>query len=130
MTELSRRNLIRTTIVGAALAPFATARSAFAAGSTKRTLYVRSRFSALRLRRFSVSGSGGRWAMRLVKVGNLPNSPRRDQHRFALTFRCSRGGPAQGSYTVRRAGFAPTTLFLVPSDERRRTYEAVIFTKP
>jgi hypothetical protein len=129
MTELSRRNLIRTSILGAALAPFATARTAFAAGSTKRGLYVRSRFAPLQLRRFAVTG-GGHWTMRLVKVGNLPNSPRRDEHRFALTFRCTRGGPAQGSYTVHRHGFTPTTLFLVPSDGPRRTYEAVVFNKP
>ena len=150
MTVLSRRNLIRTSILGAALAPFATARSAFAAATTKRSLYVRSRFAPLRQRRFTVSG-GGHWSMRLVKVGNLPSS-RRDEHRFALTFRCTRGGPAarsadelrpvlaadrgflrltgEGSYTVHRHGFTPTTLFLVPSDSRRRTYEAVVFNKP
>jgi hypothetical protein len=129
VTELTRRNLIRTSIVGAVLAPFATARDAFAAGSTKKGLYVRSRFAPLRQRRFTVSG-GGHWSMRLVKVRNLPSAPRRDEHRFALTFRCTRGGPVQGSYTLHRHGFKPTTLFLVPSDARRRTYEAVVFNKP
>jgi hypothetical protein len=129
MTALTRRNLIRSSIVGAVLAPFAIARDAFAAVSTKQSLYVRSRFAPLRQRRFTVSGSG-RWSMRLVKVKNLPHSPRRDEHRFALTFRCARGGPGQGSYILHRHGFAPTTLFLVPSDARRRTYEAVVFNKP
>ena len=130
MTELSRRNVIVAGVMGAVLAPFAAARTAFAAGTTKRSLYRRSRFAPLRQRRFTVSGGGGTWSMRLVRVSNLPNSLRRDENRFALTFRCSRGGPPQGSYTVRRSKFAPTTLFLVPSDPARRTYEAVIFTRP
>jgi hypothetical protein len=130
MTELSRRNLIAAGVLGVVLAPFASARTAFAAGTTKRQLYSRKRFALLRQRRFTVNGPGGPWAMRLVKVGNLPNSPRRDDHRFSLTFHCSRGGPDQGSYTLRRSKFAATTLFLVPSDSARRTYQAVIFNKP
>ena len=130
MTELSRRNLLVAGALGIVLAPFASAREAFAAGTTKRGLYRRSRFAPLRQRRFTVRGPDGTWSMRLVKVRNLPHSPRRDENRFALTFRCSRGGPPQGSYTLRRDKFAPTTLFLVPSDDSRRTYEAVIFRKP
>jgi hypothetical protein len=31
---------------------------------------------------------------------------------------------------LRRPGFKPTTLFVVPSDAQRRTYQAVIFRKP
>ena len=130
MTELSRRNLLVAGALGVVLAPFATAREAFASGTTKRGLYRRRRFAPLRQRRFRVTGAGGPWSMRLVKVGNLPNSPRRDDNRFALTFSCNRAGPPQGSYTLRRKKFAPTTLFLVPSDSSRRTYEATVFNKP
>ena len=47
-----------------------------------------------------------------------------------VTFRSGARGPEQGSYVLRRPGFKATTLFLVPSDRDRRTYEAVIFRKP
>ena len=68
--------------------------------------------------------------MKLTKVGNLPNSKKRNPHAFSLTFRSGATGPEQGSYVLRRPGFKATTLFLVPSDRDRRTYEAVIFRKP
>jgi uncharacterized protein DUF6916 len=130
MTSTTRRALMRTTALGAALAPLFLAPGADAAATTRRDLYSRTRFTALRRKAFRLEGAGRHWRVKLTKVGNLPSCRRKDDHAFSLTFRTSAAGPEQGSYVLRRAGFRPTTLFLVPSDSGRRTYQAVVFRKP
>ena len=58
----------------------------------------------------AVSGSStrtGRWRMTLTQVEDLHGAARRDNHRFALTFRCATAGPPQGTYTFRRPGLHP-----------------------
>ena len=130
MTKTTRRSLLAAGAVGAALAPILLAPEVYAAATTGRDLYSRTRFAALRRKTFRLEGSGRHWRVKLTDVQNLPHTPRKDQHRFSLTFRSGSAGPEQGSYVLRRAGFKPTTLFLVPSDRARRTYEAVIFRKP
>jgi len=130
MTRTTRRALIRASALGAALAPLLLAPEVYAAATTRRDLYLRTRFSALRRKSFRLEAAGRHWRVKLTKVGNLPNCKKRDPHAFSLTFRSGAAGPEQGSYVLRRPGFKPTTLFVVPSDARRRTYEAVIFRKP
>jgi len=130
MRETTRRTLLRAGAVGLAVAPVLVAPEVFAAATTGRDLYARGRFSSLRRKTFRLEAPARHYRVRLTKVGNLPNTSRGDQHRFTLTFRCGSAGPEQGSYVLRRAGFRPTTLFLVPIDAGRRTYEAVIFRKP
>ncbi len=131
MTTLTtRRSLLRATAAGIALSPLLVEGEAFAASSVRRNLYTRKRFAVLRHRAFRLEADGRRWSVRLSKVGNLPNCARKAEHAFSLTFRAGRSGPPQGSYVLSRRGFAPTTLFVVPSDRGRRTYEAVIFRKP
>jgi hypothetical protein len=130
MRETTRRTLLRAGAVGLAIAPVLVAPEVFAAASTRRDLYARDRFGSLRRKTFRLEGPSRHWRVRLTKVGNLPSSSRGDKHRFSLTFRCGTAGPEQGSYVLRRAGFRPTTLFLVPSDAGRRTYEAIVFRKP
>jgi hypothetical protein len=130
MTSTTRRSLIRASAVVAALAPVLLAPEVYAASTTRRDLYARTRFAALRRKTFRLEGAGRHWRVRLTKVGNLPNCKKHDPHAFSLTFRSGAKGPEQGSYVLRRPGFKPTTLFLVPSDPVRRTYEAVIFRKP
>jgi hypothetical protein len=130
MTSTTRRSLLRATALGAALAPMLLAPEVYAAATTRRDLYTRTRFSALRRKVFRLEGPTRHWRVKLTKVGNLPNSHKRDPHAFSLTFRCGTSGPEQGSYVLRRPGFKATTLFLVPSDSGRRTYQAVIFRKP
>ena len=130
MTGTTRRALIRASAVGAALAPLLLAPEVYAAATTRRDLYSRSRFSAMRRKSFRLEAAGRHWRVKLTKVGNLPNSRKRNPHAFSLTFRSGARGPEQGSYVLRRPGFKATTLFLVPSDRDRRTYEAVIFRKP
>jgi hypothetical protein len=130
MTGTTRRSLIRAGALGAALAPLLLAPEVYAAATTRRDLYARPRFSALRRKSFRLEGAGRHWRVRLTKVGNLANSKKRNPHAFSLTFRSGARGPEQGSYVLRRPGFKATTLFVVPSDRERRTYEAVIFRKP
>jgi hypothetical protein len=130
MTSTTRRALLRASALGAALAPLLVAPEVYAAATTRRDLYARARFSAMRHKAFRLEGAGRHWRVKLTKVGNLPNCAKRDPHAFSLTFRAGATGPEQGSYVLRRPGFKPTTLFVVPSDRQRRTYEAVIFGKP
>jgi hypothetical protein len=130
MTETSRRALLFGSAFGVVAAPFVRSAEASAAASTKPGLYARDRFTSLRRKPFRLDGAGRHWRVKLTKVGNLPNCKKKDPHAFSLTFRSGSAGPEQGSYVLRRPGFRPTTLFLVPSDRGRRTYEAVIFRKP
>jgi len=130
MTSTTRRTLLRAAVIGTALAPVLVAPDVFAAVTTRRQLYSRPRFSALRRKTFRLDGPGRRWRVRLTAVGNLPDRPRKDPHAFSLTFRFGARGPEQGSYVLRRPGFKATTLFLVPRDPGRRTYDAVVFRKP
>ncbi len=124
MTNLSRRSLLATSAMGAALSPFLGGGTAEAAQS--RFAYSRARFLPLRRKRFRVSGPGGRWTVRLLEVSDLSRAQRKDDRAFGLSFRSQRRGPEQGTYTIRRARFAPTTLFLVPADASRRNYYAVV----
>jgi hypothetical protein len=130
MTSTTRRALLGASALGVLLAPVLLAPEVYAAATTRRDLYTRSRFSAMRHKTFRLEGPTRRWRVRLTAVRNLPNCAKRDPHAFSLTFRAGAAGPEQGSYLLRRPGFKPTTLFVVPSDHRRRTYEAVIFRKP
>ena len=130
MTKTTRRSLLAAGAVGAALAPILLAPEVYAAATTGRDLYSRKRFSALRRKTFRLEAAGRHWRVKLTDVQSLPHTPRKDQHRFSLTFRSGSAGPEQGSYVLRRPGFKATTLFLVPSDRSRRTYEAVVFRKP
>jgi hypothetical protein len=112
MTETSRRALLRAGALAAAAAPLAApglAATANAASTarTARGLYARSRFAPLVGRTFTMEEPGRRWRMR-------------------LTFAASGPGPDQGTFVVRRTGFAATTLFLVPIGTDGRTYEAVV----
>lgn len=127
MTEVSRRAALCAGAVGAAFAAVAGAPAAVAsaAAATKPGLYSRLRFAPLRRQSFRLIGPTRSWRVKLTRVGNLPGAPRRDKSQFCLTFRCGVAGPPQGSYILKRRGFRPTKLFLVPSEDRR-TYHAVI----
>ena len=130
MTSTTRRGLLRAGSLALVLAPVLVAPEVYAAATTRRDLYARSRFAALRRKTFRLDGAGRHWRVKLTDVRNLPHAARKDQHRYRLTFRFGSAGPEQGSYVLRRPGLKPTTLFVVPSDSTRRTYEAVVFRKP
>jgi hypothetical protein len=130
VTRTTRRSLIRAGALAAALAPFLAIPEVYAAATTRRDLYSRTRFSALRRKSFRLDAPGRHWRLKLIKVSNLANCKKQDSHAFSLTFRAGSAGPEQGSYVLQRPGFKATTLFLVPSDRDRRTYQAVIFRKP
>jgi hypothetical protein len=129
MTSTTRRTLLRAGALGAAVVPLLVAPEVYAAATTRRDLYTRTRFTALRRKTFRLEGPTRHWRVKLTQVRNLPNCSKRDPHAFSLTFRAGAAGPAQGSYVLRRPGFKATTLFLVP-DRERRSYEAVVFRKP
>ena len=128
MTHTTRRGLLRAGVATLVLAPFASVRSAFGATASS-DLYTRARFRRQLRSSFRVVGRTGEWRMRLIRVNNLPKAPDGDRRRFALTFRSRVPGPPQGSYVFRRKRFAATTLFVVPSDPKRRTYQAVVSSK-
>lgn len=130
MTPTTRRSLLRASAFALALGPVLVAPEAFATFTTRRGLYGRARFAAMRQRTFRLEGGKRAWRVRLVAVGNLPHCERRDPYSFSLTFRAAGDGPPQGTYLLTRPGFAPTSLFVVPADPKRRTYEAVVFRKP
>lgn len=125
MTSTTRRSLLRAGAATLVLAPFATVRAAFGTAAD-RDLYTRARFRRQLRSSFTVVGRRQEWRMRLVRVRNLPEAPDGDRRRFALTFRSRMPGPPQGSYVFQRRGFTATTLFVVPSDRERRTYQAIV----
>jgi hypothetical protein len=122
----SRRALLGGTALGLLGAPFAGERPAFAA---RRSLYSRARFAPVFRRRFRMVDGRNSWVVTLVRISDLKYCAKGDNRSFALTFTSRTAGPPQGSYVLRRRGFTPTTLFVVP-DAARRTYSAIVFRAP
>ena len=75
MTSATRRTLLAASALGAVLAPVLLAPDVYAAATTRRDLYTRSRFWALRRKTFRLEGAGRHWRVKLTKVGYLPNGP-------------------------------------------------------
>jgi hypothetical protein len=139
MTETSRRALLRAGVLATAAAPLVAPAAAAAATPGRARpwrptmavpVYLRSRFAPFLGVVFTVVDPAGRRPMTLADVGDLPPAPPGDERCFTLTFTASAPGPAQGTFLLRRRGFPSTTLFLVPSDADRRTYQAVINNLP
>lgn len=124
MKDISRRTLVRAGALGVVLIPITTGRSALAAAVTN--LYGRTRFTPLVGKTFTLSGADTSTTATLAQVSDLAGAARNDNDRYCLTFRTATAGPPQGSYTLRRAGFTATTLFVVPSDATSRTYQAIV----
>jgi hypothetical protein len=125
MRQVSRRAVLRAAALGVVLAPFVSARQAFAATTTTGR-YARSRFIPMRGGTFTMAGATGAWSAKLNTISDLPSAAAGDDRRFGLTFRTSVAGPPQGTYTFRRPGFTATTLFVVPGDASHRSYQAII----
>jgi hypothetical protein len=125
MTEMSRRAVLGASAAGAATLAVGLPAGAAAAPDV-RDLYTRRRFTRLRGRKFRLTSAAGSWTVKLTHVKDLEHAARGEQRSFALTFRRGTPGPPQGTYTLRRPGFRPTVIFVVPSDRRRRTYEVVV----
>ena len=125
MTETSRRTLLRAGVIGLVAAPVGAAGSAFGAGASL-SRYRRSRFTPFLGSPFRLVDATGSWRVRLTEVGDLPHAAPGDEDRFSVTLTSASGGPPQGTYTLRRARFTPTRLFVVPSDAGRRTYQVVV----
>ena len=126
MTEISRRTVLGAGAASVAVAAFVPTPEAAAAAASRARLYTRARFLKQRSRMFRVTDGTTTWSMKLTKVQDADYAPRGSEQAFALTFRTTTAGPPQGTYTVRRRGFSPTRLFIVPGDARRRTHLVVI----
>lgn len=118
MTDLSRRNLLKAGALTLMLAPLTFA--------PVTNLYARSRFTALLNHPFDISDAMHSASMTLTLISDLPGGVADDDDAFALTFRASAAGPPQGTYTLKRPGFATTSMFLVPDDASRLTYQAIV----
>ena len=127
MTSTSRRALLSATALGAVGAPFAAMPEAVAG---PRSLYSRVRFVPQRHRRFRLVDGRRRWTVTLTKISDLSRSAKDDNKNFGLTFVSRTPGPSQGTYVLRRPGFTPTRLFMVPTDASRRTYYAIVSRAP
>lgn len=123
--NLSRRTVLGAGATGAAALAVGPAVEA-AGAAAARDLYTRRRFTRQRGKKFLLSNGSRTWAVKLTHIKDLEHAARGEQRSFALTFRRATPGPPQGTYTLRRPGFSPTVLFVVPSDRRRRTYEVVV----
>ncbi|WP_408896002.1 DUF6916 family protein [Nocardioides sp. R1-1] len=136
MSELTRRTVLGASATGVVVAAVglpspaaalpAPVAEAAPRSTAKRTLYRRRRFTPHRGERFVVSGPGMRMRMKLVRVSNLPAAAKGSERSFALTFRAPRPGVDQGTFQIRRRRFKATSLFLVATDDTRRTYRAVV----
>lgn len=118
MTDLSRRNLLKAGALTLMLAPLT-----FAPATNP---YVRSRFGQFLNQPFDVFDDLHSASMTLTGISDLPGGMPGDDDAFALTFRASAAGPPQGTYTLKRPGFAKTLLFLVPDGAALLTYQAII----
>lgn len=127
MTDISRRGLLGAGAFGLVLGPVV---SGPVAAAATQDLYVRSRFTPLLNKAFTLNAKSGIWRVTLTEIADLAHPASGARHCFSLSFRCSGAGPTQGSYSLRRSGFTSTTLFVVPSDAGRRTYQAVINSAP
>lgn len=131
MPPLTRRVLLGSTALVALVQPLIDPVHAFAAGRTGERLYRRGRFKRRRGRRFRLSDGTVTYRARLVRVRNLPDGAAGDQDQFSLLFRSSRRLPlGGGTYTLQRAGFVPTALFVVPVGASGRLCEAVVNSAP
>lgn len=124
MTDTSRRNLLRAGIVGTFLATLVPAKHGAAATTTD--LYSRLRFTRRMGATFKLSSGTQSWYVTLDAVADLSGAPSGAANAFRLTFRTNAAGPPQGTYTLRRTGFAATPLFVVPSDAARHNLHAVV----
>ena len=118
MTDLSRRNLLKAGALTLMLAPLTFA--------PVTNLYARSRFGPLLNQPFDVSDDMHSAFMTLTRISDLAGGVADDDDAFALTFRSLDAGPPQGTYSLRKSGFATTPLFLVPDDASLMTYQAII----
>ncbi len=118
MTDLSRRNLLKAGALTLMLAPLAVA--------PVTNLYARSRFGPLLNHPFDVADDVHSASMTLTRISDLAGGLADDDDAFALTFRATAEGPPQGTYILKRSGFAKTPLFLVPDDASLMTYQAII----
>ncbi|WP_183092710.1 DUF6916 family protein [Nocardioides stalactiti] len=137
MTDVSRRSLIGAGAAGVALGtagisvPVGTVLAAPAQAApsytTAEQLYTRPRFKALQGKYLGLSGGAFKGLpFRIVAVDDLDGADAGSETAFRLRFTTKTPGPKQGTYTLRRKDWTTTSLFIVPTDDTRRAYTAVV----
>jgi hypothetical protein len=129
-TEVSRRSVIgvgaaglAATAVGieipqATAAPTAPKGAAAPTFTANAALYTRSRFTPLKRKGFSLVLGGRGIPVVLREIADIDGARAGAEEAFRLTFSAKGAPPAQGTYSLRRSGFAATSVFVVPDPER------------
>lgn len=124
MSNISRRALLRAGLAVAAAAPFAGLRLADA---TPWHPWSRATWAPHEGEVFTMAT--GRGAHRLVLEAVSGRAD--DNAHFSLLFRTAGGrGPDQGAYAFSKSGFRRTKVFVVPSDDTRQRYVAIVNAAP
>lgn len=128
MTDVSRRSLIGAGVAGVAaglsgVSVFPAAADVTVTSASR--LYTRTRWVNTVGRWFTATADGRSVTLQLTGVGDVEGARAGAESAFTLTFTRAKAGPGQGTFLMTWRKFTPTSLFLVP-DEERRTYTAVI----
>src|SRR5690349_19014225 len=81
-------------------------------------LYLRSRYTPLKRKGFSLVRGGKGTPAVLREIADIDGARAGAEEAFRLTFSVKGALPAQGTYSLRRSGFSPTSVFVVPDPER------------
>jgi hypothetical protein len=130
ITDVSRRSMIGAGAAGLAVAavgieipqamgaPAAPKIAADPSFTANAALYLRSRYTPLQRKGFSLVRAGKGTPVVLREIADIEGARAGAADAFRLTFTAKGVPPAQGTYSLRRAGFAATSLFIVPDPER------------
>jgi len=128
MTDVSRRTVIGAGVAGLAAGLSGISVLPAAADVTVTSasrLYTRTRWVNTVGRWFTASAGGRSVSLQLTGVGDVEGARAGAEAAFTLTFTRAKAGPGQDTYLMSWRKFTPTSLFLVP-DEDRRTYTAIV----
>ncbi|MEZ0578982.1 hypothetical protein [Nocardioides sp. MH1] len=129
-TDVSRRSVIGVGAAGlaasavgieipqATAAPTAPKVAADPTFTANAALYTRSRYTPLKRKGFSLVRGGKGTPVVLREVADIDGAAAGAEDAFRLTFTCKGTPPEQATYSLRRSGFAPTSVFVVPDAER------------
>lgn len=129
MTDVSRRSVIGAGAAGlaaatvgieipAAMGAPTTPKVADPSFTASAALYVRSRYTPLRRKGFSLVRAGKGTPVVLKEIADIDGAKAGSEDAFRLTFTCKGAPPEQATYSLRRSGFAATSVFVVPDPER------------
>ncbi|KAA1417777.1 hypothetical protein F0U44_15920 [Nocardioides humilatus] len=106
------------TTAKASAAPTTAKAAAAPSFTSSAALYGRSRYAPLRRKGFSLVRGGKGTPVVLREIADIDGAAAGAEEAFRLTFTAKGAPPAQGTYSLRRSGFTPTSLFIAPDPER------------